>query len=194
MTRTLKMLAPYLAVLLFWCVFKSAWGTIIAYHVQILLWSRDRLPNLLKGWDKSLFLCTALPCALAGPIAYVLLPFMTGQTQLAEWLAGYGLSGMSLMLMIPYFGLVHPLLEQAHWSGCHSGGWLSHLAFAGYHSLVLYSLLTPPWLALCLVVLFSASALWAFVQTRTRPGLLVTSCGHVLADLGIVLAAWLKTM
>ena len=188
----LKLLAPYIAILIFWLGLNSAWATILAYHVQIVFWSWHRMPALVRGWNGRLFVTTVLPCLLAGPIAYLLLPCMTQPSGLPEWLAAHGLTGMRMTLMIPYFGIVHPLLEQAHWSDLRSRGWIAHLAFAGYHAIVLVSLLTTPWLILCLGVLMAASAIWTLVGSRVHLGLLIPACGHICADSGIVVAAWLR--
>ena len=109
----LKLAAPYIAASLCWCIFKSAWLTILLYHLQILLWSRKQLPQLLRGWRTGSFFVFGLPCVLGGPLVYFLIPYMTN-LPLHDWLARYHLTGTSLLIMIPYFGLVHPLLEQAH--------------------------------------------------------------------------------
>jgi hypothetical protein len=52
---TLKLLAPCFAVLVFWCWLGNAWLAILAYHAQILLWSRGSLPKLGR-----LVLCSLL--------------------------------------------------------------------------------------------------------------------------------------
>ncbi len=62
-----------------------------------------------------------------------------------------------MVAMVAYFGLVHPLLEQAHWTPLREATPIAHVAFAGYHMLVLASLLTVPWLAVCFVILTAAS-------------------------------------
>lgn len=193
MKRTLEMAAPYLAVVVFWCVLENAWLTILAYHAQILFWSGRRLPRLARGWDVGAFLSMALPCALVGPLACLLLPQMTLAGGVGRWLAEHQLTGTALLVMIPYFGLVHPLLEQAHWSGLRAATWQAHPAFAGYHALVLVTLMKPAWLALCLVILAGASVLWSRVQSEARGGVVVPACGHVLADLGLVVAAWARS-
>ena len=94
--------------------------------------------------------------------------------------------------MIFYFGLVHPLFEQIHWAPLRESTPLAHLAFAGYHMLVLYSLLTVPWLALCFVVLVAASWLWQRM-VRESGSLLLPIASHVAADLGIIIVVWLGT-
>jgi hypothetical protein len=61
--------------------------------------------------------------------------------------------------------------------------------FAGYHVLVLASLLPVPWLAICFVILVGSSVAWKRMVRRS--GSVVPAVfSHVLADLGIVLAAW----
>lgn len=40
MRRILACLAPFVAVLIFWWGLRSARLTVLAYHVQILFWSR----------------------------------------------------------------------------------------------------------------------------------------------------------
>jgi hypothetical protein len=189
MKLLLKMLAPYFAVGVFWCVWPNAWLALLAYHVQIVFWQRRALrqlrwPTFSRG---ALF---ALPAVLGGPLLYVLLPLVT-RVDLSEWLASYHLSGVSLLVMIPYFGIVHPLLEQLHWRDLRDETVWSHLLFSGYHMIVLSTLLTGPGLVLCFCVLLGASLVWK-VLVRTTGGLTAPALSHVLADLGIVVAAWLK--
>ena len=185
-----RALAPYIAVVVFWYAWPNAWLAILAYHAQILLWNwstfrKVRLPKARKD----LFL--ALPTVLAGPVLYVLLPFIA-KTDLSTWLDTYHLSGPALLLMIPYFGLVHPVLEQIHWHPLRETFVWSHPVFAGYHMIVLSSLLTLPWLILCFCVLVGASFSWRLMCHRTR-GLTVAVVSHMLADLGVVVAAWART-
>ncbi len=189
MAFILKLAAPYIAVGICWCVFQNAWLTILVYHLQVLFWSRKQLGQLLRGWSLKSFLFLSLPCVIGGPLVYFLMPHITAMP-LAEWLARYQLTGVGLIMMVPYFGLVHPVLEQAHWGELRKQGWYVHEVFAGYHALVLYQLLTLPWLAFCLVVLAGASFAWK-KQTDTAGGLLAACLGHTLADLGIVVAALL---
>jgi hypothetical protein len=184
----LKMTAPYLAVAVFWCVFRSAWLAILAYHAQILWWSRGALPLLSKPRWTPLTLLVA-PSALAGPLCWVLLPYVT-RVALSDWLAAYGLAGAGLAGMVLYYGLVHPVLEQSHWAPLRERTPVAHIAFAGYHVLVLYSLLAVPWVAACFVVLAAASWLWQRMQ-RASGSLVPPIASHIAADLGMVIAAWL---
>jgi hypothetical protein len=188
--RILKLLAPYFAVGIFWCVFSNAWLAMLAYHAQILLWSGRARAGVRKRRSARTML-PALPTAVTGPLLYFLLPHLT-RTDLSAWLADHQVSRLSLLLMIPYFGLVHPLLEQIHWAPLREKTPAAHLLFAGYHVLVLYSLLTPAWLVLCFVALTGASLMWRRLAERTH-GLAAPVASHVLADLGVIVAACLRT-
>ncbi len=188
---TLKLLAPYIAVVIFWCILENAWQAILAYHIQILIMSRRRWGALVRGWNGRAFLAVALPSALAGPLLYFLLPSISS-VPVGEWLARYHLAGHSLVIMIAYFGVIHPLLEQMHWSVLRERTPLAPALFSGYHVIVLYTLLPPLWLAVCFAVLVAASIVWRRIA-RTHGGLAVPCVAHVLADAGIIIAAVLRT-
>lgn len=183
----LKMLAPYLAVAVFWCGFHNAWLAILAYHLQILLWSRGSFPALRRPRaDRSAWLL--VPTAMTGLAVYFVLPLVT-RVDLVNWLAGYRLTGVSLGVMVFYYGLVHPLLEQSHWMPLREQTPLAHVAFAGYHMLVLCTLLPVPWLAACFVILTGASFVWQRMARRTG-GIALPVVSHVLADFGMIVAVW----
>lgn len=188
--QTLRMLVPCFAVGVFWCGFSNAWLAILAYHVQIVFWLRHPQDNLRWPSRKHLFLL-ALPAALMGPFVYHLLPYIT-HADLPTWLASHHLSRRSLLLMIPYFGLIHPVLEDLHWSELRASTPVAHVLFAGYHLLVLYSLLSPPWLLVAFVLLAVASVAWQRLQVKSG-GLAVPVMSHILADVGLVAAVWLRT-
>ncbi len=184
------MLVPWAAVLAFWVGLRSAWATIVSYHALMLLFSWRRLPYSLKGWHRGQFLLHALPCLAAGPLTYVLLPVIT-KLPVAFWLSRHGLEGASLLLMVPWYGLVHPFIEQAHWGRLRAipgNGIPAAVMFAGYHGLVLQSLMKPLWVAVCVVVLFGTSFAWRRIERRAG-GLLVPALTQVLADAGMILAA-----
>ena len=129
--------------------------------------------------------------ALAGPLLYLLLPYIT-KTDLSTWLHAHHVSGISLLLMIPYFGFIHPILEQMHWAPLRAHTPVSHLMFAGYHMLVLHSLLSTPWLILTFIVLTTASVVWQ-QMTKYSLGLALPITSHILADFGVIVAAWVTT-
>ena len=190
MKRTLRLLAPYCAVGVFWCVLGNAWLAILAYHAQILFWGLRSFSDVRRPSRKRIMFL-ALPTLVAGPLVYFLLPYMT-HADLSSWLVDHRLSRLSLVAMIPYFGLLHPLLEQIHWGPLRESTPVAHPMFAGYHILVLYSLLTVPWLIVCFVVLTTASFIWQQMETQGN-SLVLPVASHVLADLGVIVAAWLRT-
>ena len=187
--RLLRMLAPYLSVGIFWFGFGSAWLAILGYHAQVLFWViHDRRWPRFTGGSRFLL---GTPLLAAGPLLYLLLPHVT-RVDLDVWLSGYGLEGAALVLLVPYFGILHPVLEQIHWAPLRERSRLSHALFAGYHLLVLGSLLEWPYLVLVLALLFAASQVWASM-TRKGGGLAGPIVSHVGADLGFILAALLRS-
>ncbi|MCD4708306.1 MAG: hypothetical protein K8S62_11280 [Candidatus Sabulitectum sp.] len=187
--QAFKMLAPYFAVGIFWCIFSNAWLAIFAYHLQILLWARRPFPSMRLPGLKQI-ICFALPAVIAGPLFYFILPSII-HADLFTWLADYHLSGLSLVLMIPYFGIVHPYLEQLHWAQLREDTPVAHPLFAGYHIMVLYSLLTIPWLIACFAVLTAASLMWRQMRRRSGSSALPV-ISHALADTGIIIAAFIR--
>lgn len=184
----LKLLAPIVVVGGTWTLVGNAWVAILAYHALIVVVAPPR--RVPRGWSAGVFTAMAVPTALAGPVAYALLPHMV-RSAVGVWLSSHGLSGAALAAMVPYFGVVHPVLEQSYWAPLRHAGARAHIAFAAYHAAVLWALLDPVWLAAVLLVLFAASVAWRRVAECTG-GVLVPVCTHVLADLGIVLAAVLR--
>jgi len=190
----LAMLVPYAAVLAFWHWFHSAWATILSYHCLILAFSWRSLGRTLNGWNRRLFVALAIPCAAAGPVTWLMLPHAS-RIPVLEWLSGYGLGGASLVLMIPYYSFIHPILEQAHWSPLRRDsrlGLAPHPAFAGYHVLVLATLMRLPWVILCVGILIGASVSWRWADSRKGGGLLIPVLSQVLADGGMIVAAFLR--
>ena len=187
MRTLLKLLAPYVAVGIFWCVLSNGWLAILAYHAQILLWRRGSPPAVRwRGGGRGLLL--VLPAVLTGPLLHGLLPHIAS-AELSTWLESHQLTRLSLAIMVPYFGIVHPILEQLHWAPLRERTPASHFMFAGYHVLVLHSLLPLPWLAVCFAVLSGASMAWH--ETARRSGSLAAPvASHVSADLGVIIVAW----
>ncbi len=199
-------LLPSGAVLLGLYGLHSAWAAILAYHFGIvsfaLILDGRRLgdpPDDSEGVSAQgrLALRWILPltilCALSGVAFYLLWSWMVRPgTSLSLWLAHRGMEGWSWWLFVPYYGLLHPVLEEWHWSRIGAGvssriGVLDAI-FAGYHLLVLATLVRWPWLVLIFVILLCSSAFWRdmYGARRTRFVPLLT---HGVADLSIVIAA-----
>ncbi len=202
--RWLRLLAPYFAVGIFWVGFSNAWLAIIAYHVQIVLWhrfGRRMYARKQEGQQECYHARTAtsrgliaqyamVVCVMAGPLVYFLLPRIA-LVDLAQWLDHHRMSGLAFYLMIPYFGIVHPIVEQLHWHRLRTETAWAHIAFAGYHVVVLSSLLPIIWLVLCFLALIAISWLWRRTGCSVHSRWLCTY-SHMAADTGLVLAVfWL---
>jgi hypothetical protein len=194
--KLLAALIPYLAVLLGMKLLHNAWITILIYHAGILLFLFLRRPsNLWKtvwgGMRTPLLIPSVITCALAAPVVYFLWPwFAASEGILSEWLAFYGLTGLSWILLIPYFSLVHPVLEEIYWRGIApeqvSGFCWQDFMFAGYHILVLHELVFWPWLILIFGVLAGSSFFWRWAADKFGGyGLPVLT--HAAADAGVVI-------
>lgn len=185
----LRMAAPYLAVGIFWCGFHDGWATILAYHAQILGWSRGRWAGLVPP-RRAASAWFILPAAFTGPLLYVLLP-VVARVDLTRWLTDHHLSGWGLAAMVAYLGLVHPPLEQVHWAPLRERTHFAHIAFAAYHLLVLESLLGRAWLPVLFLVLVVSSFAWQRM-TRDAGSLVPAVASHTAADVGALLAAWFR--
>ena len=189
MTWYLKALAPFFAVLVGWVWLENAWLAILGYHIQIIFWSlicnckEDYNLGRVRGsWS------LILPVLFTGVGAYYLLPFIT-KINLSHWLDQYGLRNWSFILMIFYFGLIHPFLEQRHWRPLCQDSQKGHFFFAGYHALVLISLMNWSWVIVSVVVLVVASLFWSWLYQREKGGLSGV-LSHIFADFGMIIAFW----
>ena len=210
----LMIAAPYLAVIIGLYIFQNAWLSIFLYHGQIIFWwLLNRRQSLLPVSNTSLELPESfkaildktikvmLPIsALAGFACYFLLPyFVRDLGGLELWLKTNQLEGLALVLLIPYFGILHPPIEQAHWRKLTSlnspYAYISHICFAAYHGLVLYPILQNFWVFVCITILCSISFLWSYIREKKNGYILngntLAILSHVLADIGIVTATYL---
>lgn len=186
---------PYVAVLIGMYLFHSAWTALLLYHTGILVIIRQRRPsNLWKTvWAgaKNPWTGPAVAAgALAAPTVYFLWPLLhLSENVLPLWMAKYGLTGWPWLLLIPYFSLVHPVLEEIHWRGIAPERFIplcrQDLFFAGYHVLVLCQLVHWPWLILVFSVLVGSSIVWRWTANRFE-GCLLPILSHAAADAGVL--------
>jgi membrane protease YdiL (CAAX protease family) len=166
---------------------------VLLYHAGIVAFLLVRRPtNVIAGIKNPLTLPGVLVCAMAAPVVYFLWPWLAlSDGILPEWLAHYGLTGWSWWLFIPYFSLIHPILEEIHWRGLAPDGpaWLcwQDLLFAGYHVLVLLQLIHWPWLFMVFGVLTGSSVFWRWAVRRFG-GYGLSILTHAAADTGVVIA------
>lgn len=197
MNNLLAALLPYAAVLggMYGC--HSAWLAIGLYHVGIVAFLIKHKPaglgeRISTGYRTPMLLPGLVICALAAPVVYVMWPlFSAADGILPDWLARYRLSGSAWLLFIPYFSIVHPVLEEILWRKIDPKPFRilcwQDLLFAGYHVLVLFKLIKTPWLVLVFAVLAGSSIFWRWAVHRTG-GYGMNILTHAVADAGVMIA------
>jgi len=192
-------LVPYVAVLLGMYLFHSAWLAILLYHIGIVTCLFFRRPvnlwsTVCGGLKTPLLVPSIVVCAMVAPVVYFMWPWLVASDgNLPEWMAYYGLTGWTWLLLIPYFSIAHPVLEEIHWRGIalKEGVGLSRydFLFAGYHILVLFQLIHWPWLFLVFGVLMGSSFFWRWSAARFG-GYAFPILTHAAADGAVILAAY----
>lgn len=182
--------APFIATLIFWIYLEDAWFTLLAYHVQIRFWQKSTVKMHISSPISKDFLLI-LPSALSGVFLYYLIPYIT-KVDISNWLICYKLETLPMVLLIPYFGIIHPILEQMHWQPLWRKSKAYHLLFAGYHLIILHSLLSISWLLVVFIVLTSTSYLWAYLALKYK-SLTIPILFHIFSDLSIILAVYSLT-
>ena len=188
-------LLPYFSVWIGLYILHSGWCALLLYHVGIIAFliarrRRGVWQKIGRGAFGPILVPGVLACALAAPILYFMWPlFAVESPLLSDWLASYGLTGWAWGLLIPYFSVVHPLLEELHWREiapervralC-----AQDLLFAGYHVLVLFQLVRAPWLVLVFAVLAASSFFWRWCAARFE-GYAIPMATHAVADAAVL--------
>lgn len=193
-------LIPYAAVLVGMYGLHNAWLAILLYHLGILgflvyrrpknIWKRIRL-----GFGLPVLIPAVVVCAMTATVVYYLWPWISvSESALSDWMARYGLSGAAWISMIPYFCLVHPVLEELHWRELAPDRFIricrTDLLFAGYHVLVLFQLVQVQWLLLVFGVLVGSSVFWRWSVSRFG-GYAIPVVTHAVADSAVMTAVFL---
>ncbi len=192
----LAALIPYVAVLIGMHGFHSAWLAIILYHLGIVATlvrrSAGSFHRVFSGYRLAVLLPGVLVCALAAPVVYFIWPWLEASDGiLRPWLERFGLVGWKWWLLVPYFSMVHPVLEELHWRGIAPRPFRrfcwQDLLFAGYHVQVLFQLVRWPWLVVVFAVLAASSVFWRWSAARFD-GYGVAIATHAVADAAIMVA------
>jgi hypothetical protein len=194
--KLLAGLVPYVAVLVGMYLLHSAWAAVLLYHIGIVTFvlifkAGDMGSKIKSGYKMPVLIPAVITCALTAPAVYFMWPwFSASEGILPEWLEKYGLTGLSWLVLIPYFSIIHPVLEEIHWRDIapEPFKWIcwQDLLFAGYHVLVLYQLLFWPWLFLVFGVLTGCSIFWRWSAGKFAGyGLAILT--HAVADAGVVI-------
>jgi membrane protease YdiL (CAAX protease family) len=188
-----KWLAPILPYLAVWAglfFFKSAWITLIGFHISILLALVFLHPHLsirllLKSKHPKWILFSVLFCSTSGIGLFLLWDVFGISPDLPAQLQSIGLNSSTWSGFIVYFSFVNPFLEEYFWRGILGNDstklFIGDLVFAGYHVLVLWGRVHPLSILFAVTILISAGWLWRQIS-RLDEGLLAAVLGHATAD------------
>jgi len=197
----MNLLAPILPYLAVWAglfLFKSAWLTLIGFHIAILLALvvvRPSLPIdiLFKSRSIKWILISVLVCSTSGIGLYFLWDVFGVVPDLPARLRSIGLNSAAWFVFIAYFSLVNPFVEEYFWRGVFGSGSkklrIGDVIFAGYHALILWGRVHPLSIVFAVIILTSAGWLWRQIS-REDGGLLAAVLGHMAADFSILMAIY----
>lgn len=199
--KTLTPILPYLAIWMGLFFFKSAWVTLLGFHLAILIALfvlRPSLPvNVIfrpANGKRTVFMI--LFCAASGPGLHLLRDFFQVAGNLGAQLAEIGLNGSAWFGFITYFALVNPFFEEYFWRGVlgseTKGFYFGDLVYAGYHVMVVWNKTHPFSMLFLLAVLTFVGWYWRQVY-RKDDSLLAPVLGHMVADLSILIAVYQMT-
>ncbi len=199
----MKWIAPtltYLAVAVGLFGFQSAWGALVGFHLAILLSLLIAKPNLsirilFRGRNLKWILVSILLCASSGLTLYFFWDKLGIAEDVSARVGALGLNTSNWIAFIAYFTLVNPLLEEYFWRGylgsVNPTPHISDVLYSGFHGLILINKVQPGVIVCCLTVLMLAGWFWRQLA-RTNGGLLAPLLGHMIADLTILVAIFLK--
>jgi hypothetical protein len=191
---------PYLAIWAGLFLFKSAWFTLIGFHVAILLalalaFVRPNIPvNILfKSKHPKWILISILFCSTSGIGLYFLWNIFGITHDLPAQLQAIGLNSSSWFAFIAYFSLVNPFIEEYFWRGVLGSDskklYIDDVIFAGYHALILWGRVHPLSILFAVIILTSAGWIWRQFS-REDGGLLAAVLGHMVADFSILMVIY----
>lgn len=199
----MKWIAPllaYLAVAVGLFGYHSAWGTLVGFHLAIilsLLIARPELPIqiLFKNSNTRWILASILLGASSGITLYFLWDGFGFARDLPVQVQALGLNSSTWLPFIAYFALVNPLVEEYFWRG-YLGSNTSNFAvsdflYSGFHGMILVDKVQTGMMIYGLAMLVLAGWFWRQVARLDR-GLLAAVLGHMAADLSILLAVYWK--
>ncbi len=196
--KYLTPILPYLAVWAGLFFFKSAWLTLIGFHLSILSALAVVRPNvpiniLFKSKSPKWILISVLFCSTSGIGLYFLWNVFGIVHGLPAQLRSIGLNSSAWFAFIAYFSLVNPFVEEYFWRGVFGSGTkklhIIDVVYAGYHSLVLWGRTHPLSILFAVIILTSAGWLWRQF-TREDGGLLSAVLGHMIADFSILMTIY----
>lgn len=192
---------PYLAVWAGLFLFKSAWFSLIGFHIAILiaiLIKRSAIPvNILfKSTSAKWIFFSVFFCSTSGIGLYFLWGVFGIVDDLPTQLKILGLNSTSWLPFIAYFSLVNPFVEEYFWRGVLGSATrnlhVGDAIFAGYHAMILWGRVNPLSILFAVIILISAGWLWRQIFRKDQ-GLLAAVFGHMAADFSILLTIYTMT-
>jgi len=199
----MKWIAPvfvYIAVGVGLFIFRSAWSSLLTFHIAIiisLLIAKPRFPlrMLLSSRDIKWILTSILLCGSSGITLYLLWDKFGIASDLGAHVEAIGLNSSTWIPFIAYFTLVNPFVEEYFWRGYlgspNTEFYLSDFLYAGFHGLILLNKVQPSMILYSLALLVLAGWFWR-QMARIDGGLLAPVLGHMAADFAILMAVYLK--
>jgi membrane protease YdiL (CAAX protease family) len=199
----MKWIAPafvYVAVGVGLFIFRTAWSSLLTFHIAILVSLLIAMPNipfhiLFTGRDVKWILISILLCGSSGVTLYLLWAKFGIASDLAAHVEAMGLNTSTWIPFIAYFTLVNPFVEEYFWRGYlgspNTKFYLSDFLYAGFHGLILLNKVQPSMIVYSLALLVLAGWFWRQVA-RIDGGLLAPVLGHMAADLTILMAVYLR--
>lgn len=196
--KWLTPLLPYLAVGigLFWI--HNALFAVIGFHIAIvisLLLAKSSVPVrvLFQSRDIRWVVLSILVCGSSGISLYYFWSYFGVVDDLPAHIESYGLTHSTWPVLIAYFSLVNPMVEEYFWRGYlgspTKGLHGSDLLYAGFHALILWEKVRVGSILYSLVVLVLAGWFWRQLARRDG-GLLAPVLGHMTADFTLVMAVY----
>lgn len=188
---------PYLTIITGLYLCQNIWIAMVSYHASILiiaLFTKNisKFKNMIKGWSLPLTIVFTLGCAINGVLIYYLWPFIANCNLMTK-LAELGLNESNWLLLILYYSLITPWLEEFFWRDLLASKSklpdISDVLFAGYHLFVLALFVKVFLLPIVFITLLSAAWFWRFIS-RKLGGFLIPVISHTAADISTILAVY----
>ena len=199
----MKWIAPvfvYIAVAVGLFMFRTAWSSLLAFHIAIIISLLIAKPNiplsiLITGKDIKWILLSVLLCGSSGITLYLLWDRFGIANDLAVHVKAIGLNASMWIPFIIYFTLVNPFVEEYFWRGYlgskTTNFYPSDFFYAGFHGLILLNKVPVSMIIYSLALLVLAGWFWRQIA-RANGGLIAAVLGHMAADFTILMAVYWK--
>ena len=178
--------------------FKTAWSSLLTFHLAILVslfLAKPKIPLkfLFKTDHIEWVVLSVLFCGSSGITLYYLWEKFSISDDLVERVHALGLNADTWPIFIAYFTLVNPFLEEYFWRAFLGSNTTdfhpSDFLYAGFHGLILMDKVQTNMIIYSLALLVLAGWFWRQIM-RADQGLLASVLGHMAADFTILMAVY----